>query len=115
MSMITRLAKGIANTKFASRAIIDGADLSAFKEKPTAQNYAGILLICCSYIIGLPVVSLIGALSIYWHEPLLIVIGGPLLLAIAHLVFLAGMYLGGGKYMVAFFRWATRVALEKWI
>lgn len=113
MNIITRLANGIAKTKFASRAINDGADLRAFKEKPSAQNYLGIFLMCCSYIIGLPAVGVIGALSIYWHEPLLIIIGGPLFLVIAHLVFLAGMYLGGGKYIMIFFRWATRVTLEK--
>ncbi len=115
MNMIKKLASGIAKTKFASRAINDGADLSAFKEKPTAQNFLGILLMCCSYIIGWPAVGLIGAFSIYWHEPMLIIIGGPLLLVIAHLVFLAGMYLAGGKYVMVFFRWATRVTLEKLI
>lgn len=113
MNIINRLANGIAKTKFANRAIDDGADLSAFRVKPTAQNYFGIFLMCCSYIIGLPAVGLIGVLSVYWHEPLLIIIGGPLLLVIAHLVFLAGMYLGGGKYIMFFLRWATRVALEK--
>jgi hypothetical protein len=107
------MANRIAKTKFASGAIKDGADLSAFKEKPTAKNFLGILLVCCSCIIGLPAVGLIGALSIHWHEPLLIIIGGPLLLIIAHLVFLAGMYLAGGKYIMVFFRWATRAALEK--
>jgi hypothetical protein len=35
------------------------------------------------------------------------------LFIIAHLVFLAGMYLAGGKYVMVFFRWATRVTLEK--
>ena len=113
MNMIKKIANGIARTKFASRAINDGADLSAFKEKPTARNSIGIFLMCCSYIIGLPAVGLIGALSIYWHEPLLTIIGGPLLLVIAHLVFLAGGYLGGGKYIMALFRWATRIALER--
>ncbi|MBW2195377.1 MAG: hypothetical protein JRF37_07345 [Deltaproteobacteria bacterium] len=113
--MIKKLANGIAKTKFASRAINDGADLSAFKEKLTAQNFFGILLMCCSYIIGWPAVGLIGAFSIYWHEPMLIIIGGPLLLVIAHLVFLAGIYLAGGKYVMVFFRWATRVTLEKLI
>ena len=113
MNIIKKLANDIAKTKFASRAIKDGADLSAFKEKPTAQNFLGIFLMCCSYIIGWPAVGLMGAFSIYWHEPLLIIIGGPLLLIIAHLVFLAGMYLAGGKYVMVFFRWATRVTLEK--
>ena len=107
------MANGIAKTKFASRAIKDDADLSAFKEKPTAQNFLGIFLMCCSYIIGWPAVGLTGAFSIYWHEPLLIIIGGPLLVIIAHLVFLAGMYLAGGKYVMVFFRWATRITLEK--
>ena len=68
---------------------------------------------CCSYLLGLPAVGLIGALSLYWHEPLLIVIGGPFFLILAHVVFLAGVYLGGGKYIMALFRWATRVTLEK--
>jgi hypothetical protein len=113
LNIITRVANGIAKTKFARKAINDGADLSAFREKPTAQNLFGVFLMCCGYIVGLPAVGLIGALSIYWHEPLLIIIGGPILLVVAHLVFLAGMYLGGGKYMMVFFRWATRVALEK--
>ncbi len=113
MSIINRLANGIAKTKFASRAINDGADLSAFKEKPTVQNFFGIFLMCFSYIIGWPAVGLIGALSIHRHEPLLIIIGGPLLLVIAHLIFLAGMYLAGGKYIMVFFRWATRVTLKK--
>ena len=113
MKVVKKLANSIAKTKFASRAIKDGADLSAFKEKPTAQNFLGIFLMCCSYIIGWPAVGLIGAFSIYRHEPLLILIGGPLLLIIAHLVFLAGMYLAGGKYVMVFFRWATRVTLEK--
>lgn len=113
MHIIKKLARGIAKTNFASRAIKDVADLSALKEKPTARHFLGIFLMCCSYIIGLPAVGLIGALSAYWHEPLLIIIGGPLLIIIAHLVFLAGMYLAGGKYVMVVLRWATRVTLEK--
>jgi len=113
LNIINRLANSIAKTKWARRAINDGADLSVFREKPTAQNYFGIFLMCCSYIIGFPAVGLIGALSFYWHKPLLIIIGGPLLLVIAHLVFLAGMYLGGGEYIMAWFRWAARVTLER--
>ncbi len=113
LDIIKKVANRIAKTKFAGRDINDDADLSAFKEKPTGQHFLGIFLMCCSYIIGWPAIGLIGALSIYWHEPMLIIIGGPLLLVIAHLVFLAGMYLAGGKYIMVFFRWATRVTLDK--
>ena len=113
MGIIKKTANRVAKTKFASRAIKERADLSAFKEKPTAKNFLGIFLMCCSYIIGWPAVGLIGAISIYRQEPILIIIGGPLLLITAHLVFLAGMYLAGGKYVMVFFRWATRATLEK--
>ena len=115
MRILKKAANRVAKTKFASRAIKERADLSAFKEKPTAKNFLGIFLMCCSYIIGWPAVGLIGAISIYWHEPLLIIIGGPFLLITAHLVFLAGMYLAGGKYVMVFFRWATRATLEKFM
>ena len=115
LNIIKKLANCIAKSKFASKAIDDRADLSAFKGKPTAKNYVGIFLICFSYILGFPAIGLFGALSIYWKEPKLIIIGGPLLFVIAHLVFLAGMYLAGGKYLMVFFRWATRVTLEKLI
>jgi hypothetical protein len=113
LNTIKKLANRIAQTKFAGSAINEGADLSAFKEKLTAKSFFGMFLMCFSYILGLPAVGLIGALSIYWHKPLLIIIGGPLLMVIAHLVFLAGMSLAGGKYVMVFFRWATRVTLEK--
>ncbi len=115
MGIIRRLANHIAKTKFAGRAIHDGADLSAFKKKPTVRNCIGIFLICSSWFIGLPAVGLIGALSIYWHEPLLIIIGGPFSMVMAYLVFFVGIYLGGSKYIMAFFRWATRVTLERLI
>ena len=113
VTIIKKIANGIAQTKFASKAINERADLSAFKQKPTAQNLLGIFLTCCSYIIGWPAVGLIGALSIYWREPLLMIIGVPLCLITAHLVFLLGMYLAGGKYVMIFVRWATRITLEK--
>jgi hypothetical protein len=113
LNIIKKLANRIAQTEFAVRAINEGADLSAFKEKPTSKSFLGIFLVCFSYIIGLPAVGLIGALSFYWHKPLLIIIGGPLLFVVAQLVFLTGIYLAGGKYIMVFFRWATRVTLEK--
>ena len=113
MPMIKKIAKRVAQTKFASKAINEGADLRAFKEKLSARTLFGIFLMGVSYIIGWPAIGFLAGLSLYWHQPLIIVIGGPLLFGLAHLVFLAGMYLAGGKYIMVFFRWATRVTLEK--
>jgi hypothetical protein len=113
VNFIEKIANGIAQTKFASKAINERADLSALKQKPTVQNTFGIFLMCCSYIIGWPAVGLTGALSIYWSQPLLIIIGAPIFLITAHLVFLLGMYLAGGRYVMILLRWVTRVTLEK--
>ena len=113
MTIVKGLANCIAKSKFASKAIDDRADLREIKENPTAKNYAGIFLMCFSYILEFLAIGLFGALSIYWNEPKLIIIGIPFLFVIAHLVFLTGMYLAGGKYLMVFFRWATRVTLEK--
>ena len=92
----------MAKWKFARDAIDDRADLSEIKENPTVKNYAGIFLMCFSYILGFPAIGLLGALSIYWREPKLIMIGGPLLFIVAHLVFMAGMVLAGGNISECF-------------
>jgi hypothetical protein len=113
VTLIKTIANGLAQTRFASKAIKEHADLSAFKQKPTVQNLLGIFLMFCSYLIGWPAVGLIGALGIYWQRPLLIIIGAPLCFIIAHLIFLLGMYLAGGKYVLILVRWATRITLEK--
>ncbi|MDX2445675.1 MAG: hypothetical protein QNK29_00565 [Desulfobacterales bacterium] len=111
--IIKRVANRIAETKFASSAIAESADLSVFKENPSVRIYSGIFLMCLSYVIGLPALGLLSALSVYQNKPFLILIGVPLLLIASHLVFLAGVYLAGGRYLMVFLRWATRVVLEK--
>jgi len=113
LKVIRKLANYVAKTKFASKAIHDHADLREIREKKNAKIYVGIFLMCFSYIIAFPGIGLFGALSIYWNEPRLIVIGGPLLYIINLLVFAAGVYLAGGKYFMVIFRWLTRVTLEK--
>ncbi len=108
-----KLLKKISETKFVRSAIEDQADLSAFKERPGLRVIVGIAVIGFSYIIGWPAVSALGAMSIYFKEPLVVIIGGPLIYGLSHLVFIFGMYLAGAKYSMIFLRWATRVAIEK--
>lgn len=106
---ITRLA----NTEYVRSAIEDRADLSAFKEKPSLKVLIGIFLIAFSYLIGWPAVSLLGTLAVLLGKPLIVVVGGPVTYGLSHLVFLFGMYLAGAEYSKIFFRWATRIAMEK--
>jgi hypothetical protein len=109
------IIKKIAETRYVRSAIEDQADLSAFKEKPSMRIIIGLSVMGFSYIIGWPAISALGIVSVYLNKPLLIAIGGPLLYGLSHLVFMLGMYLAGYNYTKIFLRWATRVAVEKWM
>ena len=109
------IIKRICETGYVRSALKDKADLSAFKEKPSIRTILGVSAIGFSYIIGWPAISALGALAVYLNRPWLIVIGGPLLYGLSHLVFLLGMYLAGANYTKIFLRWATRMAVEKWL
>src|SRR4030067_3854069 len=115
LNIIRKTAQRIAKTEFASKAINENADLNAFKEKPSARLCLGMFLMGISYIIGWPAIGLFAGLSLYWHQPLIIVIGGPLLFGLAHLVFLAGMYLAGGNILWYFLGATKRTHLRKLI
>ena len=110
---IARIVARIAATPYARRAVEEQADLSAFKEKPTFRVLLGVFLIGFSYVIGWPAISALAALAVYFGEPLLAVVGGPVMYGISHLVFIAGMALAGAKYSAIFLRWATRRLVEK--
>lgn len=103
----------IANTAFVRTAIEEQADLSAFKEKPSLAVITGIVLIITSSLLGWPAVALAGIVAIKMNEPLIAIIGGPLVYGFSHLVFLLGMYFSGAKYSLIFSRWLVRVIMEK--
>lgn len=107
------IIKKLLNTGYIRSAMEEKADLNAFKEPPTLKIITGLLLIIASFIISWPLISLLGVISVYCKMPLLVGIGGPLLYGLSHLVFMLGMYLCGAKYAGIFFRWATRVTMER--
>jgi hypothetical protein len=111
--VIRRSIIRIAETGFVRSAIEEQVDLSAFREKPTPTTVAGLVIIGLSYIIGWPAIAVLGMIAIKLQEPLLAVIGGPLLYGLSHLVFILGMYLCGAVYSMVMVRWLTRVSMEK--
>lgn len=113
--MATNILRRIAKTDFVRKAIEERADLSAFKERPTARIIFGISAMGFSYIIGWPAVSLLGAISIYLNKPLIVIIGGPLTYGLSHLVFILVMYLAVAKYTKIFIRWVAMVTVEKFL
>lgn len=103
----------VAATDFVRSALAERADLSAFRERPTARVLAGVVLIGLSFLLGWPAIAALGGLSLYWETPWIVVIGGPLVYGFSHLVFLAGMYLSGAVYSLIFCRWLVRVIMER--
>jgi len=91
----------------------DRADLSAFKQRPTPRILLGVFAIGFSYVIGWPAISALGALAVYWREPLIVGIGGPAMYGLSHLCFIAGMALAGAEFSMVFLRWAARVGVER--
>ena len=103
----------IGMTEYVRSAIVEEADLSAFRGRPTPKVLAGMLALSFSFLIGWPAVALLGFLSFRLHNPWLAAVGGPLVYGLSHLVFMFGMYLSGATYSLIFFRWFTRVSMER--
>jgi hypothetical protein len=106
-TLVTRLS----GRPYVRAAIAEKADLSAFRERPTVRIIFGVALILLSYVVAWPLISVLGAVSLYLRQPLIVAIGGPMAYTLSHLIFILGMYLSGAKYTAIFLRWATRMAV----
>ena len=109
--MFDRLVQRISRTGYVRSAIEDDAGLECFRQKPTPRIIWGLVVIGISYTIGWPAVGLLGILSAAWEQPLLVVVGGPIVYGLSHLTFMVGAWLAGAEHAKAFLRWATRVAV----
>lgn len=65
------------------------------------RRMAGVALLGASFVLGWPAVALAGVLAARWEQPLVVAVGGPVLLGIAHLMFTAGAYLAGADRLLA--------------
>ena len=111
--LIQKIILSFGTTEFVRGAIAECADLSAFREKPTPLVLAGVGAIALSFLLGWPAVAALGVLSLKWQTPWLVVIGGPLVYGLSHLVFLVGMWLSGAVYSLIFCRWLTRITMQR--
>jgi hypothetical protein len=113
LNIIKKAALYLAGKKFCRQAIEERADLIKIREKPSKSAVAGLILIAFSYVIGLPAVIFMGIMAVWMKEPLVGIVGGPLIYAISTIIFIIGIKLAGKKYFVAFLKWSVRVVLEK--
>jgi hypothetical protein len=73
----------------------------------------GLILIGFSYIIGWPAVAALSFLAVYFQEPLIVIIGGPVTYGLSHLVFLAGAWLSGAEHARSLMRHAKILLFKK--
>jgi hypothetical protein len=88
-------------------AIVERADLSAFHRRPGPKVICGLAVIAFSYVIGWPLIAVLGILSVHYDNAAIVAVGGPVAYGISHLVFLLGMILAGATYSRIFMRWAV--------
>lgn len=113
MAIFRNIVLRLAETSYVKGALANPVELSALRKRPTKRVWVGVFLAAFAYVIGWPVILLLGYLAYYFQEPLVVVIGGPVAYGISHLTFLAGAYLAGADYVRIFMRWATRRLFEK--
>lgn len=110
MSMARRLAR----SKFGQNALAQPDALSFLKQKPTPRVYAGLILVGFSFLFGLPTLALLGYLSAKMSEPMIIAVGGPVVIVLVHVIFAVGAYLVGHNYAKEALLWLTKRFLEKY-
>jgi len=111
--LVQKCIEKIANRPIVQRIMDEELDLSCIMRRPTRCEQFGIVLVLLSYVIGWPAVAFFGFLSVYIEQPLVLIICGPLIYGISHLVFIAGAYFAGKKYVTTFMKWSCKKFCEK--
>ena len=113
MGLSRFVAKQLLKTGFARRAVQECADLRVFRQKPSGRVLAGLISIGVSYVACWPVISGLGVFAIYIGQPLLIVIGGPVIWTATHFLCMFGMYLAGADHSKALIKYLVRIFVER--
>ena len=111
---LSALARRQARTKFGQKALNHPDGAVILKQKPTTRVYCGLALMALSYLTGLPALGFLSYLSVKMGRPMIIVVGGPVVFGLVHIMFGVGVYLAGQNYAMEALLWATRRFLQKY-
>jgi hypothetical protein len=78
--------------------------------RPSPRFFVGIAAIALSYVIAWPAMTALGAIAIYFRQPLWAAIGIPGLYGLSWLVWTAGLWLAGPESIVYARRFLHRMA-----
>jgi hypothetical protein len=113
--MIRKIAERLAKTKYVREVLEDPAVMSLkdIRIPYSTRIIIGLMLVGVSYLIGWPAVAALGILAVYFEKPLIVVIGGPVIYGISHVVFLVGAWLAGAQHARLLMRHATKALFKK--
>ena len=114
MSLLRSIARKLAQTKFGQKSLTRPDGLSILKQQPGMRVYIGLGLMVISYLIGLPALAFLSYLSVKLSNPMIIAVGGPVVILIVHIMFGVGVYLAGQNYALKLLQWATKRFLQKY-
>jgi hypothetical protein len=77
------------------RLLAEPVDLSPFKEPPSRKLLIGLALIGVSFVLGWPLIAVVGGVAVYLRNPWIAVLGGPAVWWFSHFVWTAGMFVAG--------------------
>ena len=115
MSLIRSFARWIDQTKFGQISLTKPDGLSILKQQPGTRVYVGLVAMAMSYLIGFPTLAFLSYLSFKLSKPMIIAVGGPVVLLLVHIMFGVGVYLAGKNYAVEVLQWATKRFLQKYV
>ena len=75
---------------------------------------SGLVLTGLSFVVMWPALGVCVYLATSMDEPLIIMIGGPVVVGMAHLMFAVGVYLAGGNYAKTALLWATNRFINRY-
>ncbi len=109
------LARQVAKTQFAQRAVAERADLEIFQGRPSKRLIIGLSLFVLNFALGWPVVAVLGAAAFWTDSPLLLLLGGPAAYAFSWIILGLSVLLVGpdsARYLRALLRWGVRRWVE---
>ena len=114
MSFLRSFARKLAQTKFGQKSLSEPDGLSILKQRPGTRVYVGLVLMAMSFLISLPTLAFLSYLSVKISKPMIIAVGGPVVILLVHIMFGVGVYLAGQNYAAKVLRWATKRFLQKY-
>ena len=114
MAVLRSFALSLAHTKFGKKSLAKPDGLSILKQQPGTRVYVGLILMAMSCLISLPALAFLSYLAMKLSQPLMVAVGGVVVLILVHVIFGVGVFLAGQNYALEILQLATKRFLQKY-